>query len=179
MERLLCPPGGCRATHPAGGATSCCGRPGATPPPPHRVPGGDRGGHHRLALYPDGASARARHSPTGGPLPERGVDGHRGGVGDAPGGGACATDKRLVCAPLAARNLCSGREHPSGLGCVAHAQRCSHANTLVSGVRGGGVRAPGLPSSVTDARQRAPQTPWGSVSSASPSTPARRDLLGA
>ena len=86
--------------HPAGGATHCRGRSGATHPA-HRVPGGDRGGHHLLDLYAGGASPRARQSPAGGQLQERGVDGHLCRVGEQSGGLECATDHHPVSATLA------------------------------------------------------------------------------
>src|SRR5712691_7408811 len=66
---------------------------------------------------------------------------------------------------------------PSGLGHVSHAQRRSHWETLVSGVRGVFVFASGLSAPVTDKRQLPPQNHRGSVSSASPSTDAGVDPL--
>ena len=45
-------------------ATYCGGRPGPAHPA-HRVPGGDRGGHHLLDVYAGRASPRARQSPAG------------------------------------------------------------------------------------------------------------------
>ena len=82
-----------------------------------------------------------------------------------------------VFAPLADRNLLSGRENLSGSRRVSHAERRSHWETLVSGVRGVFVLASGLSSAVTDKRELTHQNHWGSVSSASSSTHAGVDLV--
>ena len=62
----------------------------------------------------------------------------------------CAKDHRPVFATLADRNLLSGRQGTSGPGRVSHAQRRSHWETLVSGVRGVFVLASGLSPPVTE-----------------------------
>src|SRR6266850_1862761 len=91
----------CRGTtHPAGGATHCGGRPGTTPPA-HGVSGRHGRGQHLLDLSPGCTSPRAGQSPAGGPLQERGVDGHLCRVGEHSGGLECAPAPHPVSATLA------------------------------------------------------------------------------
>ncbi len=102
--------------------------------------------------------------------------GYGGRVGHESPRMGCPEDHRDVSAPLANRDLLSGRQRTSGPGRVSHAQRRSHWKTLVFGVRGVFVLASGVSRSVTDQRVSPRQNHWGGVSPASagadPETPA-------
>ena len=69
--------------------------------PAHGVSGRDSRGHHLLDLHPGCPSPWAGHSPAGGQLQERGVDGHLCRVGEPSGGLACPTAHHAVCATVA------------------------------------------------------------------------------
>jgi hypothetical protein len=78
-------------------------------------------------------------------------------------------------ASLADRDLLSGWEGEPGVGRVSHAQRPSHWETLVSGVRSLLAPALGLSATHTDRRQLACQNHRGSVSPASSGSHSKAD----